>query len=761
MRYLRPTGAVWLLGLLGICSGISSYAQPPYVPGKTDVEVLTRGPVHEAYALPSGQQAAPGAFAPKTPPALIDELPPDQKPEGDDVRWISGYWSYDEERKDFVWISGFWRVPPPGRGWVPGDWRETAGGWQWVGGFWGPVAESAQPGTATQAELEYLPEPPPSIEAGPSTPAPSAESVYLPGTWVHRERYFWQPGCWTDNQPGWVWTPASYRWTAAGYVFVDGFWDRPLEDRGVLFPPVAFAPEVYAAPGYAYTPSFAIQEQALFGSLFVGRGRGSYFFGDYFDQQYINAGYTPWCAGYGFGGGGRGFGFEVGFQRSFRDPLFDYYRSSRRDDPYWGGGGIGQLYAGRYQGNIGRPPRTLIQQNVLVNNITNNTVVNNTTINNVKVVAPFRAGQSAGNRAFTPIAPDVRTRYAGDAQASRAVAKQRTLVETQFAARGPRPTAGVADQRRTALTLPVQTAARTPGAKNSGSSTARVVPPPPQIARPAAKPGTTGIPTPPRSATPTAPQARSPQSPTRPQAAAGPQPGRPPAPRTNPPAASPPRPAATQPQTSPRSGPQQQIPPRPMSQQPTAPRSVPQQQAVPKAMPQQPTPPRPQQKVPPRTFPQQRAAPRPVPQQQSVPKAMPQQPTPPRPAPQQQAPPRAMPQQPSPPRPAPQQQAPPRTFPQQPSAPRPAPQQQAPPRTFPQQPAPPRAVPQQQAPPRAMPQPAARPVPQQQAPPRAVPQQPSPPRSAPQQPAPPKVIPQQPAPPRAVPQLPPRKKDKK
>src|SRR5947199_7496358 len=77
------------------------------------VEVLARGPVHEAYAT-TVEFPTPSPVVPKVPPAPIEELPPDQKPDGDNVQWIPGYWSWDEERTDFIWISGFWRQPPPG-----------------------------------------------------------------------------------------------------------------------------------------------------------------------------------------------------------------------------------------------------------------------------------------------------------------------------------------------------------------------------------------------------------------------------------------------------------------------------------------------------------------------------------------------------------------------------------------------------------------------------------------------------------------------
>src|SRR5437764_13478294 len=114
-------------------------------------EVLARGPVHEGFAEAIDAQPQPGPVLAKQPPAAIEELPPDQKPAGDNVVWLPGYWSWDEDRSDFLWVSGFWRVPPPNRTWVPGSWRTVNGQWQWTGRFW---AEAAQP------EVTYLPQPP-------------------------------------------------------------------------------------------------------------------------------------------------------------------------------------------------------------------------------------------------------------------------------------------------------------------------------------------------------------------------------------------------------------------------------------------------------------------------------------------------------------------------------------------------------------------------------------------------------------------------
>ncbi len=201
-------------------------------PQPEGVEVLARGPIHEAFAQPMNAQPAPGPVAPKQPPEPFEEVSPDQKPEGDNVQWISGYWSWDEESNDYVWVSGFWRVPPPGRTWLAGHWQPIDNGWQWVAGFW--VAANHQ-------EFKYLPPPPPTIDQGPSTPAPDENSTYVSGCWSYQQsRYYWRPGYWVSDQPDWVWNPAHYVWTPSGCLYNDGYWDHPLEGRGLLFAPVRF-----------------------------------------------------------------------------------------------------------------------------------------------------------------------------------------------------------------------------------------------------------------------------------------------------------------------------------------------------------------------------------------------------------------------------------------------------------------------------------------------------------------------------------------
>jgi hypothetical protein len=500
-----------LTGLLAVlaASGPASALQPPAA--DTGVEVLARGPVHEAFAATAELPVA-GPVVPKLPPQPVDELPPDQKPAGDNVIWIPGYWSWDEERSDFIWVSGFWRVPPPGRVWVPGSWREVQGGWQWIQGFWQAAMPVAADQPAVAADIQYLPPPPEPLEVAPSVPAPTVTSFYVPGTWVWRQRYVWRPGFWIEHRPNWVWCPAHYRYTPAGYVFVDGYWDHPLETRGVLFAPVAFSPAVVARPAFVYTPAYCVPPASLYTSLFVRRGWGGYYFGDYFEPRYSNIGFSAWI-----GGRNSSFALSVnvggGRPAPLYDPLWAYYQVAHRHDPVWVSS-VTNVYAGRYRGDVPRPPRTLIQQNVVVNNITNNnTVINNTVINNnntvinrpaanpaaadLTMVAPI-ASLPQTNPAVTlrPVQRDERVREQQVARQLREVGANRQKLETGLATRSLTPTQPTDRPRQVKLDVPPAVVARAqvPTAVDKA-------PPPPaaQLAevanrRPPMKPG---IPTPP------------------------------------------------------------------------------------------------------------------------------------------------------------------------------------------------------------------------------------------------------------------------
>lgn len=156
-------------------------------------EVLTRGPIHEAFAEVISYNPQPGPVAAKEPPKAIEEVPPAEKPQGD-YAWIPGYWSWDHDRNEFIWVTGVWRIPPPGTNWVPGYWNQTANGHQWVGGYWGPAntAMAGQPTGQATAETTYYPAPPGSVESVRARPLPRPTIFGSPATGIGS----------TDDTPG-------------------------------------------------------------------------------------------------------------------------------------------------------------------------------------------------------------------------------------------------------------------------------------------------------------------------------------------------------------------------------------------------------------------------------------------------------------------------------------------------------------------------------------------------------------------------------
>jgi hypothetical protein len=310
-----------------------------------DYEALARGLVHEAFAQPIDYQPQPGTVVPREPPAPIDEVAPEQKPDGDDVQWLSGYWAWDDDRTDYLWVSGLWRDAPPERHWVPGAWQEVEGGWMWSPGFW--ASDETE-------EVTYIRDLRPSVETAPSGPAPRPTDVYAPGTWVYQEEeWFWRPGYWVSAQPGWVWVMARYVWTPGGYVFVDGYWDYPLERRGLLSAPVRVLRR--SVTDWTYRPRFVVGVDFLLGAMFVGPGRRHYHFGDYFEARDAQRGFVAFL--------------DHRPTPLSNDPIYSHYRQVFADDPAWERD-LRKLYHARSAGTMARPPHTWRQQERAIADLT-------------------------------------------------------------------------------------------------------------------------------------------------------------------------------------------------------------------------------------------------------------------------------------------------------------------------------------------------------------------------------------------------------
>jgi hypothetical protein len=342
----RPVATVVAIGCItvGFSGTLRAWQQPDVNANEPEgARVLTQGPIHEAFAEPIVFDPKPGPVVPKAPPKPIPEVPPDQKPEGANVQWIPGYWAWDDARNDFIWVSGVWRAIPPDREWIPGYWQQVDGGYQWVPGYW----------RSTEAtQVEYLPEPPASVENGPSSPPPSPDATWAPGMWVSQDsQYVWRPGFWVNDQQGWMWTPASYSWTPNGYVYNPGYWDYPLANRGILFAPTYFSQPIYTAPNFVYTPAVSLLASALYSSLFVRPSYSSYYFGDYYAPSYFHSGIYPW---YSFHGSRYGY-----------DPLYAYTAAQNlRSNPRWADE-LHQVYRYRREHPEARPPRKFSETRTL------------------------------------------------------------------------------------------------------------------------------------------------------------------------------------------------------------------------------------------------------------------------------------------------------------------------------------------------------------------------------------------------------------
>jgi hypothetical protein len=317
------------------------------------VEVLARGPIHEAFATPT-TEPVPMLPVDKRPPKPIDEMPPADKPEGN-VVWIPGYWAWEDERKDYLWVSGTWRVSPPGKHWVTGYWKEQAGQWHWVPGFW-TVAQTQADGNH---QVTYLPTPPVAPTVAPPGEPPTPDSFYVPGHWVWHNAgymvingaqgyqeagYSWVAGYWARVQPGYVWVVDHYRWTPSGYIYIAGYWDLGLSRRGFLYAPV-YVNTAIVGPGFVYTPAYAVPHTVLIDALWVRPCYCHYYFGDYYGAVYTRYGFES-CALY---------------SRRCYDPIFVYAVYEHRAEPRWASLQI-DLCLNRAAGRAPCPPRTLVEQ---------------------------------------------------------------------------------------------------------------------------------------------------------------------------------------------------------------------------------------------------------------------------------------------------------------------------------------------------------------------------------------------------------------
>lgn len=255
---------------------------------RADLKPMASGPVHEAFLSPR-RDAEPPASPGSPPPPVVER--PAAEPTDSEARWVAGYWEWMPESGKFAWVTGTWRVPPPGRFWVNGLWRRDADGWRRTPGFW------SDRGTD---RIAYRKDGPPSRRpADDPGPPPKPNCYYIPGQYVPEgEGLAWRKGFWADARAGWSWVPASWTRQPEGWIFQDGYWDRPLEERGTLFAPAEPEGEVNDGQTLVYRP-YTVVSPELYGQLYGAFGRWSPWYDGYPGVSYDPGGRYFAYADYG------------------------------------------------------------------------------------------------------------------------------------------------------------------------------------------------------------------------------------------------------------------------------------------------------------------------------------------------------------------------------------------------------------------------------------------------------------------------------
>ena len=348
--------------LLGSWPAIAQDPPPAPAPaGNGNEQVLTRGPIHEAFAAPVVHDPRSGPVIPKQPPrahrgdaAGPEAFRPERAVDSRLLELGPGTHRLPLDQRSL-------RKPPPGRQWVPGYWHQVEGGFQ--SGFPATGCPSACLPAAEQARRRHRLNPPTCqlrrrvSKRGPAAPRRDLASSGRREAGTGKGNAMSVPGLLGRRPVNLGLGSPHYVYTPGGYLFVEGYWDLPLANRGLIFAPVYYPQPVYLRPAYVFTPSITIATPGLVANLFVQPAYGCYCFGDYYAQSYVAAGIYPWFS----------FSYVSGPARPvFYDPVFTFYATINvTRDPGWVTR-IRREYIVRRDNVAMRPPRTLIEQTRIV-----------------------------------------------------------------------------------------------------------------------------------------------------------------------------------------------------------------------------------------------------------------------------------------------------------------------------------------------------------------------------------------------------------
>ena len=251
--FLILGGGLLLLPALRGQDAAPDNAPPPVPKG---IEVLARGPVHEAFASLTAEPQPTKAVAKKPP-----------KPHRGDAarretrgRRPSGSAATGPGTTTAATSSGsrgVWRTPPPGKQWVAGYWRDEGDGAQWVPGFWSPSrAKEDAPQDVTY--FPKPPDPPARRRAGDAALGRHASTSPATGTGTAPTTPG-APATGRASSPTTSGCPPTTAGRPAGYIYIAGYWDSPSSAAASCTPRSSSIP-TSSMRRYVYTPAYAVDD---------------------------------------------------------------------------------------------------------------------------------------------------------------------------------------------------------------------------------------------------------------------------------------------------------------------------------------------------------------------------------------------------------------------------------------------------------------------------------------------------------------------
>ena len=299
----------------------------------------------------------------KEPPQPIQEMPPDQKPAGQNIQWIPGYWAGTSRATTSSGSAASGASRRPIVSGFPATGTKSTGA----------TSGSREPGFRSVRETRAKP----AVVLAPAPAEPRSRSQHAPAL-SQREldsrllvlasvgirlaaRILGGRPAQLDLDARALCLDPEWLSLRAGY------WDLPVANRGLMFAPVYYPQPVYAQPNFVFTPSIGIVGSAVTANLFVQASTNQYMFGNFYAQNFVSVGITPWFS----------FSFATG-PPLFYDPLFSYYAVINvRQNPGWVAA-VREQYVLRRDRVELRPPNTYIEQTRIIErnvNITRNVTV--------------------------------------------------------------------------------------------------------------------------------------------------------------------------------------------------------------------------------------------------------------------------------------------------------------------------------------------------------------------------------------------------